>query len=114
MSSINTMLIIDIVIVVFGIYLLFLAVRMKKNQRVEQFIIAEELLKKCNEEKLLASYLSVRLMIFSIIMIICGALMIVHETVFSMGYGYYFVVLVLAVSFLVFYKQLTDARIKYC
>ncbi len=114
MGSINTMLLIDIVIVVFGLYLFFLALKMKKQKKVEKFIIAEELLKNCKAEEELAGILSLHSLILSVTMIICGGVMIIHESVFNIGYWYYLVVGILAVAFLFFYMKLTNARIKYC
>ncbi len=114
MDSINTMLIIDIVIVALGIYLFFLSLRMRKNKKVEKFIIAEELLRQCKAEEQLAEYLSLPLMIFSIIMMVGGALMVVHETLYDFGYWYYLVAGAVLVSFLLFYKKLMAAKDKYC
>ena len=114
MENINTMLIIDFVIVVVGIYFLYVSLRMKRTGKVDSFVIAEEVLKNCKNQKDFADFLAARQMIFSIIMMITGALMIVHETFFDLGYAYYGVVGVLAIAFIVYYKQLTDGRIKYC
>ena len=114
MDSINTMFIIDLVIILFGIYFLYISLRMKKTEKVESFVIAEETLKNCRDEKALAKYLWVRQTIFSIIMIVSGSLMAIHEVVISFGYAYYLVVGILAIAFVVYYKQLTDGRIKYC
>ena len=114
MGSINVMFLIDLVIVVVGIYFLYLSLKMKKNQKVESFVIAEEVLKNCKDHKAFAEFLSIRQMIFSVIMIVAGVLMAVNEMVISLGYGYYVVVTVLAISFIIYYKQLTDGRMKYC
>lgn len=114
MDSINTMLIIDIVIIVLGVYLLFISLRMKKTKKVEKIMIAEEVLRNCKAEDELAKILSRHLLICSTVMIICGAIMAVHESFFNLGYWYYPVVGVLVVAVIIFYKQLTDARIKYC
>ena len=114
MVSINVMFLIDVVIVVVGIYFLYLSFKMKKTEKVESFIIAEEILKNCKDHKAFAEFLSVRQMIFSIIMIIAGTLMAIHEVVISFGYAYDVILGVLVISFMVYYKQLTDGRIKYC
>lgn len=114
MDSINTMFLIDLVIIVVGIYFLYIALRMKQTEKVERFVVAEEIIKNCKDEKAFAKFLWVRQMIFSIIMIIAGTLMAIHEVVISFGYAYYAVVGVLSVAFVVYYKQLTDGRIKYC
>lgn len=87
---------------------------MKKNKKVESFVIAEEVLRNCKQEAEFAEYLSVRQLAFSIIMIVGGALMTIHETIFPLGYWYYLVAGFVAVAFLAFYKQLTDGKVKYC
>ena len=114
MDSINAMFLIDLVIIVAGIYLLYLSLRMKKTKKVEKFVVAEETLKNCKDEKAFADYLWIRQLFFSIIMTITGVLMAIHETIFPFGYVYYAVVGVLAIAFVIYYIQWTDGRIKYC
>ena len=114
MESLNTMLIIDLVIIMAGIYLLYLSLKMHRTHKVESFIVAEETLKNCKDENAFAHFLAVRQTYFSIIMILCGVFMALHETVFPLGYGYYVVTGVLVVALIVFYNELSDGRNKYC
>ena len=114
MDSINTMIIIDLVIFVVGAYFCYLSLRMKTTKKVDKFVIAEETLKNCKDEVALAEFLWIRQFVFSIIMMICSALMAIHEMIYSFGNVYYVVVGVLAIAFVIYYKQLTDGRIKYC
>lgn len=114
MNTINTMFIIDIITVILGIYLLFLSLRMKKTKKVENFVVDAQTLKRCKNEAEFAEYLSVRQMIFSVIMIIGGAIMALGESVIDLGKWNYLVYGIVIIAFLVFYKQLTDGRIKYC
>ena len=93
---------------------MYVSLRMKKSLKVDTFVIAEETLKNCKDEKAFAEFLWIRQFMFSIIMIVAGTLMAIHEVVFSFGCAYYVVVGVLALAFVVYYKQLTDGRIKYC
>lgn len=113
-NTINTLLIIDLVIIAAGIYLFYLSLRMRKTKKVEHFIIAEETLKMCRDEKAFAEYLSIRQLFFSIIMMVCGILMAVHELIHPLGYVYYGVAAVLVIALIVYYKQLSDGRIRYC
>jgi hypothetical protein len=110
----NTMFIIDMVILGVGIYFLYLSIKMRITQKVESFIIPEETLKQCKDEKGFARFLAIRQMILSIIMIICGALMAIHEVIVTLGYGYYVVTGILVVALIVFYSELSDGRNKYC
>lgn len=114
MGSINTMLIIDVIIVILGIYLLFLSIRMKKTKKIASFVVPEEELKKCKNEAEFAKYLSTRQMIFAIIIIIGGTIMTLSEAAIDIGKWIYLVTGIVAVAFLVFFKQLTDGRLKYC
>ncbi len=114
MGDWNTMFIIDIVILGVGIYFLYLSIKMRITQKVESFIIAEETLKQCKDEKGFANFLAIRQMIFSIIMIICGVLMAIHEVIMSLGYGYYVVTGILVVALIVFYNELAEGRSRYC
>ncbi len=112
--EINTMFVIDVIIVILGIYLFFLSLRMKAKKKVEKFILPEEVISKCKKEAELAEYLSLRLMFFSITITIGGVVMALNESVIDMGKWIYPVVGIVTAAFLIFYKQLTDARTKYC
>lgn len=114
MGSINTMFLIDVVIIIFGMYFMYISLRMKKQQKVDKFVVAEELLKNCKDEKAFANFLWSRQLVLSIVMIIAGALMAIHEVIFSFGYAYYAFVGALVLAFIIYYKQLTDGRVKYC
>ena len=114
MNTINTMLIIDIIIVILGIYLLFLAIRMKKTKKVEKFVIDEESMRRCKNEAEFAEFLSIRQLIFSIVMIIGGVAAALSESVFNIGKWEFLLYGVIATAFLLFYKELTDGRVKYC
>lgn len=114
METLNTMFIIDLVIVAVGLYFMYISLRMKKTMKVDKFVIAEETLKNCKDEKAFAEFLWIRQFFLSIIMILAGVLMAIHEVVFSFGYAYYIVVGILVIAFVIYYIQLTDARIKYC
>ena len=114
METLNTLLIIDLVIIAAGVYFLYLSFKMHKTHKVESFIIPEEILKQCKDETAFAQFLAIRQMIFSIIMIVCGTLMAIHETVMSLGIGHYVVTGILVVALIVFYSELSDGRNRYC
>lgn len=114
METINTVLIIDIIMVILGVYLLFLAIRMKKTKKIEKFVVDEESMRRCKNEAEFAEFLSIRQLIFSIVMIVGGILAALSETVISLGNWEFLLYGVIAMAFLFFYKELTDGRIKYC
>ena len=70
METLNTMFIIDLVIVAVGLYFMYISLRMKKTMKVDKFVIAEETLKNCKDEKAFAEFLWIRQFFLSIIMIL--------------------------------------------
>ncbi len=114
MEIINTMLIMDIIIIILGIYLIYIANEMKKTKKINRLVVAEELIRVCKDEAGFADYLSQKMMIFATVLIITGVLMAIHESIFDLGYGFYLIAAIAIGTFLWFYKCLTDGRNKYC
>lgn len=113
-NVINTMLIMDIVITVLGSYLIYIALKMKKNKKVDRLVVAEEMLRMCKDEAGFAEYLSQKMLVFSVVLVITGVLLAIHEAVFSLGVIFYVVTAVAIIAFLWFYKSLADGRNKFC
>lgn len=114
MNTVNTMLIMDVVIVFLGIYLIHIALKMKKTKKIERFVIAEEVMRVCKDEAGFAEFLSQKMLIFASVLTGTGIVMAIHETVFNLGKGFYVVVAIAVIFFLWFYKSLTDGRDKFC
>lgn len=110
----NTMLIMDIVITIFGIYLIYVALQMKKTKKVNSFIVAEEVLKKCKKQSDFAEYLYPKMLIFASVLTITGGIRIVDDVIYDIGYVAYAVAAIALIAFLLFFKQLTDGKNKYC
>lgn len=110
----NVMPIIDAVIIILGLYLIFVSLRMKKTKKVNTFIVDEETLKRCKDQKAFAEYLFPTMLIFSIILTITGIVRIIHDLVYQIGIFQYIIAFIAFVAFLFFYKQLTDGRNKFC
>lgn len=110
----NVMPVIDAVITILGIYLIFVSLRMKKLKKVNTFIVDEETLKRCKDQSAFAEYLFPKMLIFSIILTITGIVRMVHDLVYQIGIFQYIIAFIAFVAFLLFYKQLTDGRNKFC
>ena len=106
--------IINVVILILGLYLIFVSLQMQKTKKVNTFIVDEETLKKCKDQVAFAEYLFPRMLIFSIVLTITGGVRLIHDLVFPIGIFQYIVAFIAFASFLVFYKQLTDGRNKFC
>ena len=110
----NVMPVIDAVITILGIYLIYIALRMKKLKTVNTFVVDEETLKRCKNQAAFAEYLYPKMLVFSIILTITGIIRMVHDLIFPIGIFQYVVALIAFLAFLLFYKQLTDGRNKFC
>ena len=108
------MLIIDIVIVILGIYLLVMAFKMKKTNKVEKFLVPEETMQHCKDEKGFSIFLWKRMLIFSAILIIGGGLMVLGETVVDFGAVAAVFDIGVAIGLIWFYKELSNGRVKFC
>ena len=110
----NTMVIIDAIIIVLGIYMIFASVQMKKTNKINSFIVDEQVMKTCKDEKGFVTYLFPRMLSFSIILIVIGVVKIIADTLINIGYFAYILMAVALVMFLVFFKQLSDGKNKFC
>ena len=106
--------IIDAVIIILGIYLIFVSLRMKKTKTVNTFIVDEDTLKRCKDQPAFAEYLFPRLLFFAIILTITGILRIIHDLVYELGIFQYIIAFIAFAAFILFYKQLTEGRSKFC
>jgi hypothetical protein len=110
----NIMPVINAVITILGIYLIFVSIRMKKTQKVNTFIVDEETLNRCKDQAAFAEFLFPKMLMFSVILAFTGGIRLVHDLVYQIGIFQYIVAFIAFIAFLVFYKQLTDGRNKYC
>lgn len=110
----NTLAIIDIVIIVLGFYMIYVSVQMKKKNKINHFIVDEQVMRACKDEKGFVAYLYPRMLSFSIILIIVGVVKLLADTVINIGYFAYVLMAVALIAFLIFFKQLTDGKNKFC
>lgn len=106
----QTKLIVDVVIVIFGLYMLFISVRMKLSGKINPIFLAEEDLKKCKNKEPFAKYMSVRSLVFSIIILICGICGCVCECMSVLPYMKYIELAVFLLAFFNFIRQIRNAK----
>ena len=101
----HTMLIMDIIIVLLGIYLISIAFRMKKTNKIDTLIVDSQVMAHCRDEKAFATFLYPKMVIFALILILTGGIRILADTVINIGYMAYAVALIALFAFLWFFKQ---------
>lgn len=110
----NTLLIMDIVILGFGIYMLYVCVHMKKTKKVHSVLLAEEELKKCKNQKGFVDYITPKMIAFACISLIDAVIGIVGELLVHNVYLNYAYMIIFFAAFLWFGSCLKKAREKYC
>lgn len=114
MGTINTLLIMALIIIFFGIYLLYLSLKMNKTKKVERLFVAEEDMMRCQDEKAYAEFLSQKMKLFSFGLILIGIVLFIHEAIFDLGWAIYTLVVAAMLLYAWFQKNLTDGRNKFC
>lgn len=109
----KAMLIMDIVVLLFGAYMLYMSVSMKKTGRIPSMILAPEELKKCKDEKGFTAFLSTKMLVVSIVFMAVGAISVMEELFLHTGWISYVMMLVFLVAFFLFTRALQDARAKF-
>ena len=107
-------IIIELIITIVGLYLLLEAYKMKKHNKVSNFVIPEASLNTCRDMKGLSDFLFPKLLTFGIILTIVGVIRLIDATVYDIGNWNLIVGLIAIVAFCVFYKQMQDGKTKYC
>ena len=110
----NTLLIMDIVILGFGIYMLYVCFVMKKTNKVHSILLAEAEQKKCRHQKEFVEYMTPRLLIFAIITLLDGITGIVAEQFVQSRYLDFAYMITFFAAFLWFSGCLKKAREKFC
>ena len=111
----NVMIIFDAIMTVLGAYLLFMAQKMKKEKRVPSFLIAEQELMRCRDQKGLAEYLFLRIIAFSVVILLFGICGLVNDLAVDLGNAVNIVmILIFLAAWIWFSMELRKARKKYC
>ena len=114
LKNINTLLIIDIVILGFGIYMLCICISMKGTGKIHSVLLTEPEIKKCKHPEKFIAYMNPRLLGFSIITLIDGVIGLVDELVISSRYLDFAYMIIFFAAFLWFTGALKKARENFC
>jgi len=68
----NTMYLIDLMIMLAAIYVLYLGIEMKKTMKIHKSMMAKEMIEKCKDQAGFVSYIFPSVMIFGIVSIVAG------------------------------------------
>ena len=110
----HTMLLMDIIIVLLGIYLISIALRMKQTKKIDNFIVDAQVMAHCRNEKAFAEFLYPKMLIFAVVLVITGGIRMLADTIVNIGYWAYVVAIIALFAFLWFFKELSDAKSKFC
>lgn len=110
----NSMVIIDVIIIIIGVYMIYTSIQMKRTNKINNIIVDEQIMRNCKDEKGFVAYLFPRMLSFSIILVAVGIVRLLADTIINIGYFAYAVVAVALISFLLFFKQLSDGKNKFC
>lgn len=112
--SILILKVFDVICMIFGIYLLISAVKMKKTNEIGSIILTEEEKKQCHKKEALAQFMYGREVILGWVFLVFGTVRILDLLVLKIG-GILDVALmvILIVTALWFLRELQTAREKF-
>lgn len=104
----------DVVILIFGIYLIISAVTTKKTKEIGTLVLAEEEIKRCEQKEALADFLYWREAVMGSVFALFGVIRLLDKFVLKIG-GVLDIILmvVLLVTALWFFKCLQTARARF-
>lgn len=106
-------LLINIVITGFGLYLLYIAITMKRTGKIHNTVLPKEEAIKCKDVKGYVSYITPKMIIFGFVIVFVG-IMGIAELYVSVLYRYrFFTLLIFMVMFMVYIYEMRQAKLKY-
>lgn len=108
-----TMIIFDVVVALFGLYMVISAMKMKRNGEISGMLVSAEEIGHCKNKKAFIESVYKKEAIFGVIMMLVGILDIVDELVLSISYANVFEMLIFLMAFLWFNRELRNARSDY-
>lgn len=105
--------VIDIIILVFGAYMVISAMKMKKTGRISSTVITAEEIKSCRDQDGFIGYMYWKEALFGGIIILVGFLGLISDRLISLGFFNILEMIVFLASFLWFQYHLGKARTKF-
>ena len=104
----DVMLVFNVVVALFGAYMIWSALQMKKSGKINSMVLAQEELKKVKDTKGFIEFLYWREML-----LIVGVLGVLNETVMPIGKASILEVIIFLAAFIWFQNSLAKAREKF-
>ncbi len=106
----DIMLLFDVVILIFGLFMIFSALRMKKTGVISTVVITPEEIKRCKDKEGFIHFLYWKEALFGGLVVIVGILGLVNDLIVSLGAFNVVEMLVFLAAFLWFQNELRRAR----
>lgn len=107
------MLVFDIVIALFGVYMIVTSLKMKRTGQINEILLAKDELKKCKDTDGFIAFIYWREAVFGVCVLLVGILGILDKTVLSLGKINYVELIVLLVGYVWFQHSLNQARDRF-
>lgn len=109
----NMMVIFDVIVVLFGVYMVASAFKMNRSGEISSMLVSKEELGKCRDKAAFIGNIYRKEAAFGVIMALVGILNLVDALVISIKYATIAEMLVFLFAFLWFNRELRDARTDY-
>ena len=106
----DVMLIFDVVIAIFGVYMIGAALKMKKTGKISSAVITAGEIERCRTTKEFIAFIYWKEAVFGALIIAVGVLGIINDKVVSLGAFNVVELLIFLAAFLWFQSQLRKAR----
>lgn len=100
----------DVVITIFGLYMIGAALKMKKTGEISSAVITAEEIARCRDKKGFIAFIYWKEAVFGALIVVVGILGIINDQVVSLGIYNLVEMVVFLAAFLWFQSQLRRAR----
>ncbi len=109
----EVMLILNVVFIIFGLYLVAMATKMKKTGTIHNMVMSQEERVRCKDEKGYIAFVTPKMVIFGTTISLVGVLEIVSQ-ITKLFLRYRFVILIMfLIMFAVYQIQMREAKNKF-
>ncbi len=110
----DVMIIIDAVIILLGVYMIYVSLHMKKVGEISSLLIAKEEMTRCKDKKGFIDDMSPKLILFASIISVVGVIGIAIDLLdYTGGILNYAILIVFLIAFVIYTRQMRSARSKY-
>lgn len=111
--KLDSVLMMDIVILLFGLYILYATIRMKRKGVIDKMLMAESEIKKIKDKDGFIQYMSPHLIVFSAVVIVDGIFGIITDEFVKIPYSNWIIMVTFLIAVIYLLNRIRVSKEKF-